>query len=125
MKILLGGALRAIVLIVLSVVAVKLAVWVIYGNDPSSDADIGIGLLPIVIGALGSALWAFVDSRRHLPQQVLRTWGTAAVVVGAAAFIRSFDSIGDGVLVGCFVAGIVVAGAFVGTRILPRGQRMY
>lgn len=112
-----AGAVRGVVLIALSVLSLKLAVWLVDGSDPSSDADIGIGLVPIGVAALVALIWAFVDARRHPSRVVGALWVSAAALCGLAIFVRALDSIGDAVLLGCFAAAGIAGCAGLGALI--------
>ena len=110
MRTLIGGALRAVVVAVLAVASLRLAVWLLDGNDPSSDADIGVGLVPIGMAALVSFVWSWIDARRNAAAQVRLCWLTAAVVCAVAVMLRGLDDVGDSLLVaGMFFVLVVVA----------------
>lgn len=122
MRTLVGGALRAVVVIVLVVLSLRTAIWLVYGNDPSSDADIGIGLVPIAVAALVAAVWAYFDARRHTSSEVRGWWSVAAVLCGAAAALRSMDSVTDVILLGAFAVALVGLPAYGGS-VLGRSHR--
>lgn len=113
MTTLVGGALRAVVLVLLAVASLRVAVWLLDGNDPSSDADIGVGLVPIAVAVLVSGGWGYVDGRRHTASDVRGWWTIAALLCGVAAVIRSLDSVTDAVLLGVMAAVLVGLPAYV------------
>ncbi len=123
MRTLVGGALRAVVVIGLAVLSLRIVVWSVYGNDPSSDADIGIGLVPIALAALLAAGWAYVDARRHTSSEVRGWWAVAAVLCGVAAALRSMDSVTDVILLGAFAVALVGLPAYVGS-VFGRSRRL-
>jgi len=102
---------------VLAVASLRLAVWLLDGNDPSSDADIGVGVVPLVVAAVVAFVWAVVDARRHSTAAAQRWWAAAAVLCGVAAAVRGMDSVGDAVLLGVVGLAVVGAPAYLGSVI--------
>lgn len=117
MRTLIGGALRAVVVMVLAVALLRAAIWLLDGDDPAANADIGVGVVPLVVAAVVAFVWAFVDARRQTSAAAQRLWAVAAVVCGVAAAIRAMDSVGDAVLLGVVGLGIVGAPAYLGSVI--------
>ncbi|MFC6704671.1 hypothetical protein [Flexivirga alba] len=124
MRTLVGGALRAVVVIGSAVLSLRTVMWLVHGNDPSSDADadIGIGLVPIAVAALMAAGWAYADARRHTSSELRGWWAVAAELCGVAAALRSMDSVTDVILLGAFAVALVGLPAYVGS-LLGRSHR--
>lgn len=114
MRTLIGGALRAVVVLVLAVASLRLAVWLLDGNDPSSDADIGIGLVPVGAAALTSFAWSWRDVRRNPAEQVRLRWLVAAVLCGVAVVLRGLDDPAGALLVAGLALVLVALSALAG-----------
>lgn len=117
MRNLVRGAIRAVALIVLAGGSLDVAVWLLDGNDPAADADIGIGLVPLGVIAVVPAAWAFLDARRHTTPVLRMSWGTAALAVGVVAMMRSLESVDDATFALLFVTACIAVSAWIGVAL--------
>lgn len=114
MRTLIGGALRAVVVMALTVASLRLSVWLVDGNDPSADADIGIGLVPIGVAAVVCFVGSWFDARRGVAARVRLRWLVAAVVCTIAVMVRGLDDPAGALVVAVVVFALVEGSALAG-----------
>lgn len=112
MKTFAAAALRTFVIILLAFLSLRLAVWILDGNDPAANADIGIGLVPIAVALLSSGFWGFIDGRRQSSRSPLRIWLLFGTLVCFLDIARG-AALGDGpisVIAVAIVISLILAG---------------
>lgn len=116
---LIGSAvLRAVVVSALSYISYRIFVHFAFGNDPSADADIGGGLVPLAVLVILPFGWALVDARRGERRTVAWRWVLVAVLIAIGMLIRAGgEGASTTIALGVVFALIVAIPALIGCGI--------